>query len=114
MRSWKIETNDGTIITMELPSFRQVILNPDGSPGAPVPLDNNAVELKTATGVVMFSDSEIETGERLNGDFRFKTATGQYVGIPVMTGISKLVVTGIVGNNSTAIEFEQILRFEAT
>jgi hypothetical protein len=97
-----IETGDGTSNVVSLPALRQVIQNPDGSVGQPVPLDGDALIIQTASGQVSLAFSEVERIEQVDDEYRFQTVDGQFVGEPVVTGISRLVLTGFVSDRPVA------------
>jgi hypothetical protein len=110
-RVWVVKVDDGNPVTLTSPSFRQVIGNPAGPPGSPVPLEDNVLEIHTQSGIVKLAEPDILSGERTDNGFRFRTSQGQFIGVPQMTPISRVVITGLVGGNTTQIDLDSVLSF---
>lgn len=112
-RIWTVELANGNFLTVSMPSFRQIIQNPDGSDGSPVPLDGNALEISTESGIVRLEDHLILSGELTDEGFRLRTHEGQYVGALQATPISRVVITGFVGQNAVTIPFSDVVKFKS-
>ena len=102
---WVVKIVDVGDVTVSLPSFRQVIEDPAGLQGSPVPLDDGVLHIQTQSGIATLNELEILSGEKTDEGFRVRTSHGQFIGVPQMTQISHLVITGLVDGKVAKIDF---------
>lgn len=109
----RVETMDGTILTVAMASFHQVIRNPDGSEGQPVPMEHGELLIETAAGTTPVRHDEVVVMERVDDSIRIQTSgRSRIVGNIVSTAISRVVITGFAGNQPVVIPIDDVVRFE--
>lgn len=105
--NWKLENYSmGESIIIENASFKQIISNPDGTKGNPVPLDDDYIEIVAESEEIKIPLDEIDRFEKIgkgeNNEFLFKTNNGEYTGT-LKQGLSEIVMAGITKEFSVDI-----------